>query len=380
MADDALRHVKDGHSLAHAIVDTMREALIVLDRDLRVVAASRSFYQTFGASPRDTQGQLFYDLDNGQWNIPALRRFLEEVIPQHRAIEGYEVEHEFPTIGRRTMLLNARQIFEEEHPDSTLLLLAIEDITQRRDAEREKDELLRQKEMLLQEMQHRVANSLQIIASILMLKARTVQSEETRQHLRDAHQRVMSVATVQQQLQPSGRGDRIEVGPYLSKLCDSLRNSMIDHSSPHSLLVQAVTGTVESSQAVSLGLVTTELVINALKHAFPPGHEGEIVVRYDVDGAGWRLSVSDNGIGRLTTATSAQAAAWARASSRRSRTSSTPAPRCPLARRVRSCRSSTWHEAIRRRYASRMERFRFPLKLKPLYAKRTFLTELLAED
>src|ERR1700737_2183500 len=199
---------------------------------------------------------------------PALRRFLEEVIPQHRAIEGYEVEHKFPTIGRRTMLLNARQVLEEEHPDSTLLLLAIEDITQRRDTEREKDELLRQKEMLLQEMQHRVANSLQIIASILMLKARTVQSEETRQHLRDAHQRVMSVATVQQQLQPSGLGDRIEVGPYLSKLCDSLRNSMIDHSSPHSLLVQAATGTVESSQAVSLGLVTTELVINALKHAF----------------------------------------------------------------------------------------------------------------
>ena len=157
MADDVLRHVKDGHSLAHAIVDTVREALIVLDRDLRVVAASRSFYQTFGANPQDTQGQLFYDLDNGQWNIPALRRFLEEVIPQHRAIEGYEVEHEFPTIGRRTMLLNARQVFDEEHPDSTLLLLAIEDITQRRDAEREKDELLRQKEMLLQEMQHRVA-------------------------------------------------------------------------------------------------------------------------------------------------------------------------------------------------------------------------------
>ena len=88
-------------------------------------------------------------------------------------------------------------------------------------------------------MQHRVANSLQIIASILMLKARTVQSEETRRHLRDAHQRVMSVATVQQQLQPSGLGDRIEVGPYLSKLCNSLRNSMIDLSGPHSLLVQA---------------------------------------------------------------------------------------------------------------------------------------------
>src|SRR4029079_12306731 len=84
---------------------------------------------------------------------------------------------------------------------ASAILLAIEDVTRRRETEREKDELLQQKEILLQEMQHRVANSLQIIASILLLKARTVQSEETRHHLHDAHQRVMSVATVQQQLQ-----------------------------------------------------------------------------------------------------------------------------------------------------------------------------------
>jgi len=146
VADDTLRYVKDGHTLAQAIVDTVREPLIVLDRNLRVVAASRSFYQTFGTDPQDTQGRLFYELGNGQWNIPPLRRLLEEVIPQHRAIEAYEVEHEFPTIGRRTMLLNARQVFDEEHRDSALLL-AIEDITQRRDAEREKDGLLRQKEI-----------------------------------------------------------------------------------------------------------------------------------------------------------------------------------------------------------------------------------------
>jgi PAS domain S-box-containing protein len=296
MADDRQRYLQERHTLADAIVDTVRESLIVLDRNLRVVTASRSFYQTFGADPRDTEGRLLYDLGNGQWNISMLRRLLEEVIPQHRTVEAYEVEHEFPMIGRRTMLLNARQVFDKERPDSTLLL-AIEDITQRRDAEREKDNLLRQKEMLLQEMQHRVANSLQIIASILLLKARTVQSEETRHHLRDAHRRVMSVATVQRQLQASGPGDRREVGPYLSKLCHSLGESMLDHQSPHSLLVQAAAGTVESSQAVSLGLVTTELVINALKHAFPSGHAGQIVVRYDVDGAGWRLSVSDNGTG-----------------------------------------------------------------------------------
>src|SRR6266498_3782026 len=161
------------------------------------------------------------------------------------------------------------------------LLLAIEDVTQRRDAELEKDELLRQKEVLVQEMQHRVANSLQIIATILLLKARTVQSEETRLHLQDAHERVMSLATVQQQLRASRLGDRIEVGPYLSKLCDSLAKSMIGDRRPLALTVEAGAGTAESSAAVSIGLVITELVINALKHAFPPGRQGQILVQYE---------------------------------------------------------------------------------------------------
>ncbi len=289
--------VKDVNMLAAAIVDTIREPLVVLDRELRVVTASRSFYRTFGVKPQNTVGRLFYDLGEGQWNIPALRNLLEEVIPKRHVIEAYEVEHEFPTIGRRTMLLNARQVFDEAHPDSALLL-AIEDITERHAAEREKDELLSEKELLLQEMQHRVGNSLQIIASILMLKARTVQSEETRMHLQDAHRRVMSVATVQQQLQASGLGDRIEIAPYLSKLCESLENSMIGDRRPRSLVGQATAGTAVSNEAVSIGLIVTELVINALKHAFPDGREGEVLVRYDVDGAGWQLSVSDNGVGR----------------------------------------------------------------------------------
>ena len=225
MADrNPLATVAHGQTLAEAIVDTVREPLVVLDHDLRVIAASRSFYRTFAVAPQDTQGRRLYELGDGQWNIPALRTVLEEIIPRHRSVEAYEVEHEFPTIGRRVMLLNARQVLGEDG-SSTALLLAIEDVTQRRDAEREKDELVRQKEVLLQEMQHRVANSLQIIASILLLKARTVQSEEIRDHLRDAHQRVMSVATVQQQLQASGLNESINIGSYLSKLCARVSES-----------------------------------------------------------------------------------------------------------------------------------------------------------
>jgi two-component sensor histidine kinase len=292
-----LATVAHGHSLAEAIVDTVREPLVVLDRDLRVVAASRSFYRTFAAEPQDTQGRRLYELGDGQWNIPGLRNVLEDIIPKHRTVEAYEVEHEFPTIGRRVMLLNARQVFDEGGAASALLL-AIEDVTHRRDAEREKDELLRQKEVLLQEMQHRVANSLQIIASILLLKARTVQSEEIRLHLQDAHQRVMSVATVQEQLQASGLNESIEIGPYLTKLCDSLAKSMVGERRPLSIHVEATSGRAVSSEAVSLGLIVTELVINALKHAFPGSRaQGAILVKYENDESGWRLSVSDNGEG-----------------------------------------------------------------------------------
>jgi len=291
--------IAHGHSLAEAIVDAVREPLLVLDLDLRVIAASRSFYRTFAVAPRKTRGRLLFDLGDGQWNIPSLRTLLEDIVPKRRTVEAYEVEHEFPTIGRRVMLLNARRVFDE-NGSATALLLAIEDVTRRREAEHEKDELLRQKEILLQEMQHRVANSLQIIASILLLKAKTVQSEETRLHLRDAHQRVMSVATVQQQLHASGLNESINIGPYLSKLCESLAASMVGERRPVSILVNATSGRAVSSEAVSLGLIVTELVINALKHAFPTGEEGEILVKYDTQNSGWRLSVSDTGSGEAT--------------------------------------------------------------------------------
>ena len=202
---------EDGPRLAQAIVNTVREPLLVLDKDLRVVAASRSFYETFQADRQETQGRLLYTLGDGQWDIPALRTLLEKVVPEHSVMDDYEVEHEFPKIGRRTMLLNARTVISENSADAALLL-AIEDVSERRAHERELEHLVRQKELLLEEMRHRIANSLQIIASILLLKARSVQSDETRGHLQDAHKRVMSVAAVQQHLQASGHGEAIAVG------------------------------------------------------------------------------------------------------------------------------------------------------------------------
>ena len=165
----------------------------------------------------------------------------------------------------------------------TTVLLAFEDITDRRAIETQVQELLREKDMLLEEMQHRVANSLQIIASILLIKARTVQSEEARRQLEDAHQRVLSVSAVQQHLHIAGRNEPIEVGSYLSKLCETLAQSMIGDSRPISLKVEADAGTAVSREAVSIGLIVTELVMNALKHAFPALKPGAaIVVSYKV--------------------------------------------------------------------------------------------------
>jgi chemotaxis protein methyltransferase CheR len=246
---------------------------------------------------QDVHGRPVYGLGDGQWDIPELRLLLEGVAPQHAAMEAFEVERDFPVIGRRAMLLNAREVFFQKS-SRKLILLAIEDVTDRRAAEREIANLLQQKETLLQEMQHRIANSLQIIASILSLKARAVKSEEARLHLENARQRVMSVAAVQQQLLASGHGGRIEVGPYLARLCETLAASMTDESRPISLQVQADAGTVSSADAGSIGFLVTELVINALKHAFVGNRgAGRLVVAYEVPDTGWRLAVSDNGIG-----------------------------------------------------------------------------------
>lgn len=112
---------------ALAIVDTVREPLIVLDGDLRVVSANRSFYHAFFVKQEETEGRFIYDLGNRQWDIPDLRRLLEEILPRQEAFRDFKVDHVFPSIGRKVMLLNAREIKRDEGVN--LILLAIEDIT-----------------------------------------------------------------------------------------------------------------------------------------------------------------------------------------------------------------------------------------------------------
>ena len=128
------RAAQEALAYAEEIVATLREPFLVLDKSLRVKTANAAFYRAFHVSEDETEGRFIYDLGNGQWDIPGLRTLLEEAIPKEIAVHDFEVEHDFPAIGRRSMLLNARRFPPEgEHPN--LVLLAIEDVTERRRAD-----------------------------------------------------------------------------------------------------------------------------------------------------------------------------------------------------------------------------------------------------
>jgi PAS domain S-box-containing protein len=132
--------VRDALEYAENIVETVREPMVVLDGRLRVTSANRSFYRTFDTSVEETHGRYVYDLGNGQWNIPKLRSLLEDILPQKTTFDDFEVTHDFESIGRKTMLLNARRIYRKDD-QTKLILLAIEDVTERRRLEDERREL-----------------------------------------------------------------------------------------------------------------------------------------------------------------------------------------------------------------------------------------------
>jgi two-component system, sensor histidine kinase PdtaS len=282
-------------SLTLALIASSDAPLLLLDGDLRVVAASLSFGRAFGVVPDQASGKLVFDLGSGEWDLPKLRSLLRATASGQAAIDAYELDLEVEDKDPRRLVIKAQKL-QYGDSEAARLLVTVADVTEARLAERVKDDLVREKAILLQEVQHRVANSLQIIASVLLQSARNVQSEETRTHLHDAHNRVMSIATVQKQLAASRIGE-VELGPYFTQLCQSLGASMIRDHNKQSIEVVADKSAVDADVSVSLGLIVTELVINALKHAFTEKAEGRITVDYHSKGPNWTLSVGDDGVG-----------------------------------------------------------------------------------
>jgi PAS domain S-box-containing protein len=288
-----------------AVVVSSNEPLLFLSEDQKVIAASTSFCRIFGIDPATIPGRPLSALGNGEWAMPKLASLLKATASGNAQIEAYEIDLQRPNRGTRQLIVNA-QILDDGNKDHVRLLLAVTDVTEARAEAKLKDDLIREKAILMQEVQHRVANSLQIIASVLMQSARQVQSEETRGHLHSAHHRVMSIAAVQRQLSTSGGGD-VELRTYFTQLCESLGASMIPDGGRLSLSVTVDDSVAEAGISISLGLIVTELVINALKHAFPDQRRGTIVIDYRSTGSDWTLSVTDNGIGMATGSTSPKA-------------------------------------------------------------------------
>jgi two-component sensor histidine kinase len=268
----------------------------VLDDRFVVISASSSFCSVFAIDPNTVEGTALAKIGNGEWDVPQLHSLLRTTLAGSAAVEAYEMNlvrdgHEPACIS-----INAQRL-DLGGDQKPMIALTVTDITSARLAAKLKDELVQEKQVLLQELQHRVANSLQIIASVLMQTARRVQSEETRSHLYSAHNRVMSIATLQKQLAITSDND-VELRPYLKELCASIGASMIEDDGRITLSSTADDSKATANVSVSLGLIVTELVINALKHAFPNADQsGSVTVDYAAEGKGWVLNVADDGVG-----------------------------------------------------------------------------------
>ena len=282
-------------NLTLAVVRSSLAPLLLLDDHFTVIAASASFCEAFEARPADLTGQALYAVGAGEWDTPALRALLAATVSGDAPEGPHELDIKRPHHRPRHLIVQATRLDYLDLAQSRILV-AVSDVTAARADAALKEEALRQNGVLLQEVRHRVANSLQIIASVLLQNARKSNSEETRGHLKDAHQRVMSVAALERMLSTSQDG-AVELHAYFTTFCAIIASSLIGDPDQISLVVEGGDGVVDPRVSVSLGLIVSELVINALKYAFPDGRPGTIWVGYDVHGPGWALWVRDDGVG-----------------------------------------------------------------------------------
>lgn len=282
-------------SLTLAVIAASTGPLLLLDGSLNIIAASTSFGTTFGLASANVAGRTLAELGVGEWAAPQLGALLAATASGSAEVDAYELDWERPGHDACRLVLNARKLAYEDS-ETVRVLVSIADVTQIRLTERLRDEALHDKDVLLQELQHRVANSLQIVASVLLQSAKRVNSDDSRRHLYDAHHRIMSVAAVQKQLAVSRQGN-VALQPYLTELCRSVGASMIRDHDQISLKLDSDETVTSADASISLGLIVTELVINALKHAFPGHRHGIISVDYQASGSDWTLSVGDDGVG-----------------------------------------------------------------------------------
>ena len=290
------------HSYADDIIETLREPFVVLDNNLRVKTANRSFYDSFQVSKDETEGHLVYDLGNGQWDIPALRKLLDEVLSRNQSVHDFEVEHIFPTLGRKTMLLNARPFPpDSKHPE--LILLAVEDVSALRERADDLAEVSRNKDEFLATLAHELRNPLAPIRNAVHYLGMDGLTERDVQTGRDVISRQVAVMVrlIDDLLDVSRmsrnkldiRKERVALASILENAVESSRPLILECG--HELTVQLSPENVDlHADPVRLAQVFLNLLNNAAKYTKWGGQIWLSAVREGSDAV---VMVRDNGIG-----------------------------------------------------------------------------------
>ncbi len=290
-----LRHAKEAAEaeskrnwqLAQCIVDTIRDPLVVLEHDMTIVTASEAFLKIFGIAEAEARGRRVSELGQHQWDVPTLRHLMEKVISENKPIESFEIEDDFPGLGRRVFSLNARTIVQSE-VSTNRMLLVFEDITDRK--RRERDALT-----LSNEISHRIKNNLQVIIGLIGYEARSIEQPYA-QGYAAMQGRIGAIAKLYDLISQSGRGPTIALDAYLREIAKTMSESLLGKDSGIRIEVKAEALNLNSERAVPFGLLVNELATNAVKHAFPNGI-GRVVLSVERVDNQIELTVADDGVG-----------------------------------------------------------------------------------
>lgn len=287
----AKRDAERAALVMQSIVDTTRDPMLVLEGDMTVVTANRAFLGMFSVSAGALTGKRLHDLGESQWNVPALHNVLDRVVPDSAPVEGFEIEDEFPGLGRRVFQLNARKVVRPGN-HVTRLLVAFEDVTEARQRERHKD-------LLAAELAHRIKNSLQIIASFVSFELRRAAGPCVEGY-RTIQTRIAAIAELYEVIARSSALGPVAIDAYLAGLAASLRTSLLGQASGIEIVVSADPLLVTADHAVPIGLLVNELVTNAVKYAFPGGR-GRVSIGFGQQDDHVVLTIADDGVGIGTT-------------------------------------------------------------------------------
>ena len=298
---------------AQDVVDTVREPLLILDSSLRVHSANGAFYQTFHVSAEETENQLIYELGNGQWDIPDLRTLLEDIVPTSSVFNDFELEHDFPVIGRRVMLLNARKLRQGSHAE--LLVLAMEDVTERRRAEGEvatakeaAETANRTKSLFLANMSHELRTPLNAILGF----SEMLQEEAVERDLQDFSADLQKISTAGKHLLGLINDildlSKIEAGKMELHLeAFSISTLIAEVATTIEMQVAKNGNTLQIICARDVGIMRADLskvrqgLFNLVSNAAKFTHDGKIKIEAErqlMDGSDWIVfRVSDTGIG-----------------------------------------------------------------------------------